>query len=348
MKSKFALSIVLLIIFDNVFVGFLTVVEQAETEPDPYDLMISGLVDRPGNFSYSELQSFSMVSEVAIMNCVGGWRLLYNWTGIPIFFLLSLTGVKAEATEVVFYGSDGFSSSLTIERALHPTTLLALQANGTVLYPVDGYPYRLVVPCKYGYKWVKWIAEIEVVNYDYKGNYESSGYSDKADIPDCSLPSTTPPYKVFQVFEEPKNHSIIALSNSTITSFDLNTLQKQISLAVTGPPRTIGYSYVVIPRELLSFNSLEQWQLRTNDAVVEDRKVLEVNDYMYVYFTYKHDIQDVFSSGSSALSEHLWWILGFITLVGIAFGAILFWEEKCQNRAKVPQNARAQVWNLSP
>ena len=187
-KKQLAFLIVVSIILLNVSVAD----TQVETESSPYDLQISGLVDRPLNFTYSELQSFPMISEVAVMKCVAGWTQLYNWTGIPLFFLLNVTGVKSGATEVVFYASDGFSSSLTIERALHPTTLLALKANGTILSHSDGYPYRLVVPCKYGYKWVKWITKIEVIDYDYKGTWESMGYSDEADVPDCTFPSTTP------------------------------------------------------------------------------------------------------------------------------------------------------------
>jgi len=181
-----------LIILSIILVTVFLVNKQAEAESSPHDLVISGLVDHPRNFTYSELQSFPMTSEVALMKCVAGWTQLYNWTGIPLFYLLNMTGVKAGAKEVVFYASDGFSSSITIERALHPTTILALRANGTVLSHSDGYPYRLVVPCKYGYKWVKRITEIEVVDYDHKGTYESMGYSDEANIPDCTLPSTTP------------------------------------------------------------------------------------------------------------------------------------------------------------
>ena len=188
LKKQFAFLVVVSVILLNVFV----VDTQAETESSPYDLQMSGLVEHPVNLTYSELLSFPMVSEVAVMKCVAGWTQLYNWTGIPLFFLLNLTGVKSGAMEVVFYASDGFSSSLTIERALHPTTLLALKANGTVLSNSDGYPYRLVVPCKYGYKWVKWITKIKVIDYDYKGTWESMGYSDEADVPDCTFPSTTP------------------------------------------------------------------------------------------------------------------------------------------------------------
>jgi len=293
LKNQLIFLIVLSIILVTVF----TANKQAEAESDPYDLVISGLVDHPINFTYSELQRFPMVSEVALMQCVGdpegNWAQLYNWTGIPILFLLDVTGVKAGATEVVFYASDGFSSSLPIERALHPTTILALQANGTVLSDSNGYPYRLVVPCKWGYKWVKWITEIEVVDYDYKGYYESRGYSDEADIPNCTLPSTTPPFEVFDIALGNTTHNITALSNSTINSFDFDVSRKQICFNVAGPPSTTGYCYITIPKELLWCDNPEEWQVWVNNTLIEDRNVMEVTNYTYIYFTYNHSIQEV-------------------------------------------------------
>jgi len=281
---------VLLIILSFVLATVFVVNKQAEAEYPPYDLVISGLVDQPLNFSYSELQSFPMVSEVALMKCIGGWSELYNWTGIPLFFLLSVTGVKSWATEVVFYAMDGFSSSLTIERALHPTTLLALQANGTALSHSNGYPYSLVVPCKYGYKWVRWITEIEVVDYDYKGTYESMGFSDEADIPNCTLPSTTPPFEVLDIVLGSRTYNIITLSNSTMSSFDF-TLGEQIFFNITSSANTTGYCYVTIPKQLIRCNSPEEWQVWANDTLIENRKIMETTNHSYIYFTRKHNNQ---------------------------------------------------------
>jgi hypothetical protein len=298
-KKQLAFLVVLSIILVTVFVAH----KQAETESIPYDLVISGLVDHAVNFTYSELQRFPKVSEVALMKCIAGWTQLYNWTGIPLFFLLSITGVKAGAKEVVFYASDGFSSSLTIERALHPTTILALQANGTVLSHADGYPYRLVVPCKWGYKWVKWITQIEVVDYDYKGYYESRGYSDEADIPNCTFRSTTPPFEVFQIVLGSRSHGVIALSNSTLDSFDFDTLRKRISFNVTGSPSTKGYCYVTIPKELLWCDSPEQWQVWVNNTLIDDRKVIQNSNYTYIYFTYSHSIQNIQIVGTEVIPE---------------------------------------------
>jgi len=313
-----------LIILSIILVTVSVVDIQAQNESDPYDLVISGLVDHPLNFTYSELQRFPMVSEVALMECIGFGTQLYNWTGIPLFFLLNVTGVKAGATEVVFYASDGFSSSLTIERALHPTTLLALQANGTVLSHTDGYSYRLVVPCKWGYKWVKWITEIEVIDYDYKGTWESMGYSDEADRPDCTLPSTTPPFETFQVVLGNTTHNITTLSNSTVSDFNFDPDNYLISFNVTGPPNTTGYFYVTIPKELLQWDNPDQWEVWANNTLIEDRKVIEGTNYTYIYFVYKQGTQNVEVIRVYVIPEFPIWASILLILVVLTFAIVLY------------------------
>ena len=53
-------------------------------------------------------------------------------------------------------------------------------------YEKDGKPLReklrLVVPGNWGYKWIKWLTQIELVDYDFKGVYESRGFPDNAEI----------------------------------------------------------------------------------------------------------------------------------------------------------------------
>jgi hypothetical protein len=60
--------------------------------------------------------------------------------------------------------------------------LLAYEMNGETLPRNHGFPLRLVAPGKYGYKWVKWVTHIEVIDYDYKGFWESRGWDDDADV----------------------------------------------------------------------------------------------------------------------------------------------------------------------
>jgi hypothetical protein len=88
--------------------------------------------------------------------------------------------------DVIFYAVDGFHSSLTIEDAMADDVLLAYEMNGEPLPEEQGYPLRLVVPGKYGYKWVKWIDQVQVVDYDHKGFWELRGWNDDAGITSCN------------------------------------------------------------------------------------------------------------------------------------------------------------------
>jgi hypothetical protein len=145
-------------------------------------LKVDGLVENPLNLSFENITAFSMVSEIVTLKCVDGPKGTANWTGVRLKAVLDMAGLKENATEVVFYGADGYSSSLTIEDASEQDVILAYEMNEEPL-PVDqGYPLRIVAPGKYGYKWVKWITHIEIIDYDYKGYWESRGWDDEADI----------------------------------------------------------------------------------------------------------------------------------------------------------------------
>jgi len=218
-------------------------------------IRVFGLVNSPLNLTYDELQSFPMVSEVAELKCVSGSPdVTYNWTGIPLFYLLTLAQVKAEAYKVVSRASDGFSSDLLIEDALKPTTILALGANGTDLPEISGIKglYRLVVPCKWGYKWVGNLTEIEVVDYDYKGTYESNGQSDEANRSDSTvLPSITPPIQELNLGSGNRTFNVEAFTNVSINAATLDYSQKKISLNITVPSGTTGFADFILKQDFL-------------------------------------------------------------------------------------------------
>jgi DMSO/TMAO reductase YedYZ molybdopterin-dependent catalytic subunit len=62
--------------------------------------------------------------------------------------------------------------------------ILAYEMNGVELPPERGFPFQLVAESKWGYKWIKWITEIELSDdVDYRGYWESRGFSNEADLP---------------------------------------------------------------------------------------------------------------------------------------------------------------------
>jgi hypothetical protein len=213
---------------------------------------ISGVVNKPLNFTYAELLSFPMVSEVATLECVDrSWQVTFNWTGVPLFHLLTLAQVKPEAYAVIFHAIDDYSSSITIQEALKPTTILALKANGTLLSEITGREggFRIAIPCKWGYEWVSNIDEIKVVDYAHKGNW---GSSDEENMPNCVPPSTTPALQVFNLSFGGRNFQVESFTNVSITAFNFNYLQKEIDINVTAPSGTMGFADFIVQQDLLS------------------------------------------------------------------------------------------------
>jgi hypothetical protein len=93
-----------------------------------------------------------------------------------------MAGVKHGAVDIVFYGADGYTSSLDWPTENTSDVLLAYGMNGVPLPPDQGYPLRIVAQNELGYKWVKWVYRIDVVGYAYRGYWESRGWSDNAQI----------------------------------------------------------------------------------------------------------------------------------------------------------------------
>lgn len=220
---------------------------------------IDGDVTTPLNLTSAKLLSFPMVSESALLRCVskgpGSPSIRENWTGIPLFYLLTLAQIKPDAYKVVTRGSDGFESDLLVQDALKPTTILAVEANGASL-PQLAYgpagPYRLIVPGKWGYKWVSGVVEIEVVTTDFKGDYESSGYSDEADIPNVGLmPTPTPPLQSLDLPYGNRTFEVDVFTNASMTASSFDPSQKTLQVNFTVPQGTSGFVDLILQQDFL-------------------------------------------------------------------------------------------------
>ena len=265
------------------------------------NLIINGLVSNMLNLTYNEEEAMPMFWEITNLQCVGApYGIPYNWTGVPLFYLLKLAGVQPGAKEVVFHAEDNFSSSITIDKAMHPTTLLALKVNGTTLTYDDGYwtgglaggyPYKAVIPCRWGYKWVGWIDEIEVVDYDYKGFYESRGYSDAADIPDCvGLPISHPKHTTFNITWQ-STYELTVFSNITLLDTGLNETSKRVYLDLTNY-ESDNSLHLIIPKRLLTMN----YSIMVN-GISTSYETIEGEQNFLIYFNLDHGANAVEISG---------------------------------------------------
>ena len=150
-----------------------------------YHLIITGLVNKTLEYSYDEvINGFQKYQKVITLHCVEGWSVKILWEGFLLKDLLNETEIDPNATVVIFYAYDGYSTSLPLNYILENDILIAYKMNGLTLPPKRGFPFQLCAESKYGYKWIKWITKMELSdNEDYRGFWESRGWSNEANIP---------------------------------------------------------------------------------------------------------------------------------------------------------------------
>ena len=127
-------------------------------------LSVDGLVARPTSWSLTELQRLPARTQITHQACEEGWSFIAEWTGVPLSDVLTAVGASPRARYVVFFPFDENWDSLDMEDARHPQTLLAYAMNGRMLPDGHGAPLRVRVPRQLGYKSVKYLARISVVD----------------------------------------------------------------------------------------------------------------------------------------------------------------------------------------
>ena len=142
-----------------------------------YKLGLSGLIDDRKPWTLAELYALPQTSQVTRHVCVEGWSMIGKWTGVPFRSFLERIGADLTAKYVGFECADGYYSSIDMASALHPQTLLTFKISDEVLAPRCGYPLKLRVATKLGFKNPKWITALFVTNRFPGGFWEDRGYN---------------------------------------------------------------------------------------------------------------------------------------------------------------------------
>ncbi len=152
---------------------------------ESYRLVVTGLVSNEIEYTYDDvIANHQLFEKVVTLHCVEGWEVTILWEGVLVKDLIEAAGVDSGDKVVIFYAYDGYSTSLPLDYIINNDILMAYKMNGVVLPPERGFPFQLVAESKYGYKWIKWITEIRLSdNVDYRGYWESRGFSNDADLP---------------------------------------------------------------------------------------------------------------------------------------------------------------------
>ncbi len=145
----------------------------------PWKVAVGGLVNKPRTFDIDELTTrFTQEERIYRLRCVEAWSMVIPWLGFPLAALLKEVEPLSRARYVRFeslYDPERmpgqknrwynwpYVEGLRLDEALHPLTILAIGLYGQTLMPQNGAPLRLVVPWKYGFKSIKSIVKIDLV-----------------------------------------------------------------------------------------------------------------------------------------------------------------------------------------
>ena len=148
----------------------------------PWRVAIDGLVAKPASYELEDLiPSGKLEERIYRMRCVEGWSMVIPWLGVPLAEILKRAEPRGAAKYVAFEsavrpeemrGQRGllqllpwpYVEGLRLDEAMHPLTLLATGLYGESLPNQNGAPLRLVVPWKYGFKGIKSIVRISLVD----------------------------------------------------------------------------------------------------------------------------------------------------------------------------------------
>jgi sulfoxide reductase catalytic subunit YedY len=147
----------------------------------PWEVRVDGLVNNPQTYAMEDLlKKFPSEERIYRMRCVEAWSMVIPWDGFPLSKLLKEADPKSNAKFVRFVslfdpermvGQKSalypwpYQEGLRLDEAIHDLTILVTGLYGTPLPAQDGAPMRLVVPWKYGFKSIKAVVKIELVDY---------------------------------------------------------------------------------------------------------------------------------------------------------------------------------------
>src|SRR5437764_2737647 len=148
-----------------------------EVDKEDYKLLVGGLIENKKSWTLDELYALPQETQITRLVCVEGWSAIGKWTGTPLREFLRRIGADTRAKYVHFTCAEGYSSSIDMATALHPQTQLTFKYDDEILPPKYGFPMRVRIPTKLGFKNPKHVMEMAVINNWNPGYWEEQGYN---------------------------------------------------------------------------------------------------------------------------------------------------------------------------
>jgi DMSO/TMAO reductase YedYZ molybdopterin-dependent catalytic subunit len=146
-------------------------------DAESYRLRLAGAIADKKPWTVQDLYALPQVSQVTRHVCVEGWSMIGKWTGTPLRSFFQRIGADTTARYVGFECADGYYESMDMATALHPQTIMAFRLSDEILPRKYGYPFKIRVPTKLGFKNPKWVTTIFVTNNKPHGFWPDRGYN---------------------------------------------------------------------------------------------------------------------------------------------------------------------------
>jgi DMSO/TMAO reductase YedYZ molybdopterin-dependent catalytic subunit len=151
--------------------------EAPEVDGKDYAFKVGGLVDEKRSWTLDELHKLPQEKQITRHVCVEGWSAIGSWTGHPLRDFLKRVGADTRAKYVWFVCAEGYSNTIDMATALHPQTQMTFKYDNDILPRAYGFPMKIRIPTKLGFKNPKYVMEMAVTNDDLGGYWEDQGYN---------------------------------------------------------------------------------------------------------------------------------------------------------------------------
>ncbi len=159
----------------------LTYGETPDVDLATWRMRVWGVVRNEIELDWPQFCALPWVEVNADFHCVTQWSSLdQTWEGVWVADLLELAGVDPRAQHIMAHCFGDYTTNVPLELALSEG-LLAHKQNGSEIGKDHGWPLRLIIPSKYGWKSAKWVNGIELMAEDSPGFWEQRGYNNNAD-----------------------------------------------------------------------------------------------------------------------------------------------------------------------
>ena len=148
-----------------------------DIDEDRYKLIVDGLVASKQPWTLDQLYALPQETQITRLICVEGWSAIGKWTGAPLKDFLTRVGADLTAKYVHFACAEGYSVSIDMPTALHPQTQMTFKFDGEILPTRLGFPMRIRIPTKLGFKNPKFVVGLAVLNNYTGGYWEDQGYN---------------------------------------------------------------------------------------------------------------------------------------------------------------------------